>query len=120
MARLNAHDLEKIMIATLLLPVAAMMIVISFWVRDKLAAKWFLLSMVGIYYLILFGVYLSTPKDLDYHLITSAHRVMYPIVLTLFVFCIWFWEAKYLARGRSGEPASGNANAEACTAERLH
>jgi len=103
MPRLNVHDLESIIVATQLLPIATLMMVVGFWARAKLATKWFLLSMVGMYYLILFGLYLSTPLDLGFHLGTSAHRVIYPLMLTLVVFCIWSWEAEYLRKKALGD-----------------
>jgi hypothetical protein len=103
MTRLNAHDLKSIILATWFPLIAALMIVISLSVRDKLAAKWFALSLVAIYYLILFGIYLSTPLDLTFHLMTSARRVSYPLVLTLIVFCLWCWDEQHHSKKRLEE-----------------
>ena len=50
----------------------------------------FLLQFCGIYFAIMFCIYMGTPADLLWHLKTSAGRVSTPIAMTI-AFCITHW-----------------------------
>lgn len=61
----------------------------------------FVLLTSCLYIGILFIVYLSTPFEIDWHLGSSATRVIKPIVLLLFVFSLYNFTNKSLARSSS-------------------
>jgi hypothetical protein len=61
----------------------------------------FVLLTSFLYIGILFIVYLSTPFEIDWHLSSSATRVIKPIILLLFVFSLYNFTNKSLARSSS-------------------
>ena len=49
----------------------------------------YVFTIITIYTLILYIVYLSTPLDLEWHLNSSATRVVKPMALFLFIFGVY-------------------------------
>ena len=63
-------------------------VAISFWTKDKNIFIYGA-SIVIIYISVLYGVYLSTPLDIEWHLSSSGSRIIKPITLFLFIFSMY-------------------------------
>ena len=63
-------------------------IITYFYTKNKNIFK-YIVSIIFIYIATLYIVYLSTPLDLEWHLNSSATRVVKPMALFLFIFGVY-------------------------------